>query len=92
MGLQDTVESADTAPTAQSYEVCDELKAQLDIQLSAWREVQGKDLPALNALMEQDHIPAIAAFTPKPVAKTLPETLEDEDSDSVGRHHHEDRD
>ena len=60
MDLQDTVESADTVPTAQSYVVFDELNGRLETQLTAWREVQAKDLMALNDLIRKNNIEAIA--------------------------------
>ncbi len=65
MALQSTVESADAAPTAQSYTVFDELNGRLETQLAAWRDVQSKDLAALNALIEKNNIPAIAPATEK---------------------------
>jgi hypothetical protein len=65
MDLHDTVESADTAPTAQSYVIFDELNARLERQLAAWREVQSKDLAALNELMKKNNIEAIAPAAEK---------------------------
>ena len=60
MALQGTVESADTAPTAQSYVVFDELSARLDAQVAAWREIQSKEVAALNELMKKNNVPSIA--------------------------------
>ena len=65
MDLQDTVESADSAPTAQSYVVFDELNGRLETQLAAWREIQAKDLVALNDLMKKNNVEAIAPATEK---------------------------
>ena len=65
MALQGTVESADTAPTAASFAVFDELNARLDTQLAAWREIQAKDLAALNALVQKNNIPPIAPAVEK---------------------------
>jgi len=65
MDLQDTVESADTAPTTQSYVVFDELNGRLETQLTAWREIQSKDLVALNDLMRKNNVEAIAPATEK---------------------------
>jgi photosystem II stability/assembly factor-like uncharacterized protein len=65
MALQSTVESADTAPTAQSYVVFDELNTRLEAQLAAWREIQSKDLIALNDLMKKNNVPAIAPAAEK---------------------------
>jgi hypothetical protein len=60
LALQGTVESADTAPTAQSYAVFDELNARLETQLAAWRDLQAKDLAALNDLINKQGIPPVA--------------------------------
>jgi photosystem II stability/assembly factor-like uncharacterized protein len=66
MALQGAVESADTAPTSQSYAVFDELNGKLEMQLSAWREIQSKDLAALNDWMEKNKVPAVAPAAEKP--------------------------
>ena len=65
MALQEVVESADTAPTAQSYVVFDELNGRLESQLAAWREIQSKDLAALNELMKKNNVEAIAPAAEK---------------------------
>ena len=61
--LGETVESADSGPTKQSGEVYALLLERLNAQLSAWREVQAKDLPALNELISKNNIPPIAPAT-----------------------------
>ncbi|MGC2530576.1 MAG: hypothetical protein WA639_22740 [Candidatus Acidiferrum sp.] len=66
--LQETVESADTAPTAASFEVFDVLNKRLDVQLAAWHELESKDLAALNAEIQKAKIPAIAPAAEKPEA------------------------
>ncbi|MGB7285129.1 MAG: hypothetical protein WBE13_22915 [Candidatus Acidiferrum sp.] len=66
MALQETVESADTAPTAPSYTVFDVLNERLETQLAAWHEIQSKDLAALNAEIQKSKIPAIAPAAEKP--------------------------
>ena len=58
--LQTLVDSADTAPTAAEDAVFAELNRRLEVQLTSWREVLAKDLPALNEAMHKDKIPAIA--------------------------------
>jgi photosystem II stability/assembly factor-like uncharacterized protein len=63
--LQQTVESADTAPTAASFTVFDELNKRLDAQLAIWKELQSKDLADLNALIQKSNIPAIAPAAEK---------------------------
>jgi photosystem II stability/assembly factor-like uncharacterized protein len=57
--LEGAVESADTAPTKQEFEVFEELKAQLEPQLAAWGEIQKKDVPAFNEQVRKGNIPAI---------------------------------
>ena len=65
MDLQGTVESADTAPTAQSYVVFDALNAKLEPQLTAWHDIQSKELAALNELMKKNNVEAIAPAVEK---------------------------
>jgi hypothetical protein len=64
--LQETVESADTAPTAASFTVFEELNSRLEVQLAAWHEIESKDLAALNAAIQKANIPAIAPAAEKP--------------------------
>jgi photosystem II stability/assembly factor-like uncharacterized protein len=59
-GVGGSIESADTAPTAQAYAAFDDLNQKLETQLAAWRAVLAKDLPALNQAMERDGIPAVS--------------------------------
>jgi photosystem II stability/assembly factor-like uncharacterized protein len=66
MALKGTVEGADAAPTAQEYEVFEELSARLEKQLAAWKEIQAKDLAALNETIQKNKIPAIAPAAEKP--------------------------
>jgi len=54
------IDSADTAPTAQSYEVFKALSSRLDEQLSKLNQVFQRDVPALNDIVRQRGIPAIA--------------------------------
>ncbi len=57
--LQQTVESADAAPTQQSYAVFEELSKQLDAALAQWRQILNTDVPALNALIQKSNLPVI---------------------------------
>jgi len=59
MGLGGTVESAETAPTRQSYEVFDELSHQLDTQLAKWKEIQATDLVELNNRLRKENVPNV---------------------------------
>jgi photosystem II stability/assembly factor-like uncharacterized protein len=63
--LGSTVESADAAPTQQSYAVFDLLSKQNADQLAKWQALKEKDLPALNAQIAQANIPAISITPPK---------------------------
>jgi photosystem II stability/assembly factor-like uncharacterized protein len=58
--LMSTVDSADSAPPQQTRAVFDYLKPKIEAQLAAWREIQEKDLAALNDLMKKDNIPVIS--------------------------------
>jgi photosystem II stability/assembly factor-like uncharacterized protein len=66
--LGSTVQSADAAPTPQSYTVFDLLNRQLGAELAAWREIRAQDLAALNALARKNNLPLIAA-PEKPAAE-----------------------
>jgi photosystem II stability/assembly factor-like uncharacterized protein len=59
MALGGTVESAETAPTKQSYEVFEMLSAKLDAQLAKWKEIQAGDLAELNKQLRKDDVPNI---------------------------------
>jgi hypothetical protein len=57
--LAGTVESADTAPTQQSYAVFEELSQQLDAQLGKWKQIVARDIPALNDAIRAENVPVI---------------------------------
>jgi hypothetical protein len=65
VALQETVESADTAPTAAASTVYEELNKRLEVQLAGWHEIQSKDLAALNSVIQKANIPAIAPASEK---------------------------
>ncbi|HLN98522.1 MAG TPA: hypothetical protein VK208_08685 [Pyrinomonadaceae bacterium] len=67
--LAGVVQSADTAPTDQSYAVYDELVVQIDAQLAKLAEIMKTEVPAFNQLVRDQNIPAI---TVKPAAGTTP--------------------
>jgi hypothetical protein len=63
--LQALVDSADTAPTDAESAVFADLDQRLEAQLTKWREVLAKDLPALNDAMRKNNVPLVApAATP----------------------------
>jgi photosystem II stability/assembly factor-like uncharacterized protein len=55
---------ADAAPAQQDYEVFDVLSRQLDAQLAQWKQIQSKELTALNDLMRKDNIPVVGLTPP----------------------------
>jgi DNA repair exonuclease SbcCD ATPase subunit len=58
--LNEAVDSADAQPTEGEIAVFAELDLQLEAQLSKWREVLSKDVPALNDTMHKSSVPLIA--------------------------------
>ncbi|HZQ93317.1 MAG TPA: hypothetical protein VFA60_16115 [Terriglobales bacterium] len=58
--LAGVVESADTAPTKQSYEVFEMLSHESDEQLAKWKQVLASDVPAFNDLVRQQNVPAVS--------------------------------
>jgi photosystem II stability/assembly factor-like uncharacterized protein len=65
-GLGATVESAEDAPTAQSYAAFDDLNAKLATELDAWHAVATQDLAALNQAIERQGLPAISLPAARP--------------------------
>ncbi|MFQ5816567.1 MAG: glycosyl hydrolase [Terriglobia bacterium] len=53
------VESADTPPTQQSYELFEGLSQQLDELLGKWKEIQAQDVAAFNRLVRRENIPVV---------------------------------
>ncbi len=51
VGLESSVGGSDDAPTRQDLAVYQSLRRQLDARLAEWREMQQRDVAALNALM-----------------------------------------
>jgi hypothetical protein len=64
--LAGVVQSADAAPTDQSYAVYDDLVAQIDAQLARLSQIMKTDVPAFNQLVRDQNVPAV---TVKPPAK-----------------------
>jgi hypothetical protein len=59
------IDSADTSPTAAEAAVFADLDQRLEAQLTKWREVLAKDLPAINDSMRKNNVPLVApAATP----------------------------
>jgi hypothetical protein len=60
------VATGETAPTDQSYVVYDELTDKIDAQLAKLRQVIDTDVPAFNALVREQNVPAVVI---KPTTK-----------------------
>ena len=54
--LLNAVESADAAPTAQSYALFGETERSLETLLASWEKIQQQDMPALNRLARRSHV------------------------------------
>jgi hypothetical protein len=57
--LGGVIASADTAPTEQSYAVYADLTGRIDAQLRKLEGIMKTDLPAFNALVREQNIPAV---------------------------------
>jgi len=62
--LAGVVESADTAPTEQSYSVYELLVTQINAQLQRMNQVMTTDLPAFNQLVRDTSVPAVIVKPP----------------------------
>jgi photosystem II stability/assembly factor-like uncharacterized protein len=70
--LAGVVQSADTAPTEQSYSVFDDLVAQIDAQLAKLAQTMKTDVPAFNQLVRDQNIPAVTVKPPATVGGMTP--------------------
>jgi len=70
--LAGVVQSADGAPTDQSYAVYDELVAQIDAQLAKLSQIMKTDVPAFNQLVRDQNIPAVTVKPPATAGGTPP--------------------
>ena len=57
--LSGTVDSAEGAPTQQSFAVFDELSRQLDASLAKWKQIVETDVPAFNGAVQKANLAAI---------------------------------
>ena len=58
--LTSVVSNADFAPTRQAYDVFEELKSRVDVQLAALKQVETEDLPRFQSLLKELNVPLIA--------------------------------
>ena len=54
-----SVQAGDSAPTQQQYEVFKMLRARLDAQLAAWKQIASSDVPALNQAIRKSDLPLL---------------------------------
>ena len=57
--VENVVEETDVAPTAQSYQVFDELSGQLQVQLDHLHQIETTGIEQFNKLVRDEKIPAI---------------------------------
>jgi hypothetical protein len=62
--LGGVVQSADAAPTDQSYAVYDELVVQIDAQLARLAQIMKTDVPGFNQLVRDQNVPAVTVKPP----------------------------
>jgi len=60
--LDNVVDSADTAPTKQSYEYFEEVHKWAQREMAKWKDIKEKDVVAFNEMMRKENIPIVAAF------------------------------
>lgn len=75
IGLEDAVDSADAAPTPQSYEMFEYLSSQLDAQIAKWKIVDEQNFPAVEKMAASAHSyvgsPVGAAHSISPLRKKM---------------------
>ncbi|HSK70534.1 MAG TPA: hypothetical protein VK892_02480, partial [Pyrinomonadaceae bacterium] len=57
--LVSAVDSADYPPTAQSFDVYNDLTAKIDAQLARLAEIKAKDIAAFNRMFAEKNLPVI---------------------------------
>lgn len=62
--LAGVVQSADAAPTEQSYAVYTDLVGQIDEQLAKLAQIMKVDVPAFNQLVREQNVPAVTVKPP----------------------------
>jgi photosystem II stability/assembly factor-like uncharacterized protein len=66
MTLLLSVDSTDALPTTQQVAASNETQQSLATQLARWNELKSKDIPSLNAQLQQSNLPAIDLAAPAP--------------------------
>jgi photosystem II stability/assembly factor-like uncharacterized protein len=80
--LVSALDTADAAPTTQQAAMFEELDKALDEQLSAWSQLQSKEIPELNQMLKKAGLPLIDLKTPAAGSSEAAQTTsEDRDQD-----------
>ena len=82
--LLGVVESAETAPTRQSYTVFADLSHRIDVQLAALDALVRTDLPRLNALLRAQGLPEVRAEPERPAPEAAQPRPSGEEGDDEG--------
>jgi hypothetical protein len=59
IGLASAVDSADYAPTNQSYDVYNDLTAKIDAQLAIFAHIKTEDIAEFNKTLAEKNLPVI---------------------------------
>jgi hypothetical protein len=54
-----SVQAGDSAPAQQQFEVFKMLRARLDAQLAAWKQILASDVPPLNESIRKSDLPLL---------------------------------
>ena len=63
--LLEVVEGADAKPTAQALSALEDVDRALTALLAQWSAIESRDLPAVNAVLRQAGLPAVAIERPR---------------------------
>ncbi|MBV9110420.1 MAG: glycosyl hydrolase, partial [Gemmatimonadetes bacterium] len=79
--LMGVIESAESAPTRQTYEVFEDLSRRIDVQLNALNALVATDLPRLNTLLAAQHLPPVRAEPQHPAPDATPPSHEEDEDE-----------
>jgi photosystem II stability/assembly factor-like uncharacterized protein len=79
--LLGVIESAESAPTRQTFEAFDDLSRRIDTQLAALNAAVASDLPRLNALLRARRLPEVRPEPQRPAATPPTPTHGEEEED-----------
>ena len=65
LALGALIETSDTPPTEQSYEVFKTYRSGLDEELAKWNEIRSKDVATFSELLQKESVPPLLLPSPK---------------------------